>query len=226
MKPTGYLQQVIEVMGALPAYEGKLALEDLNLGYMEIAHDDLKLSETDIKLLAFQMSDLMAVYGDKTDAVSLLKVETPDLELWAKYKEGGYTKITHAINYDDKAFTDKAFIVGMPAGNFSVEYLVYADNEQDALDCLADYEVNRRACLPDIAIFMVDEAAASPQEMTEIQEREDAGEYMRLGNEGNLFDISDVVIKQGSALSVIKGMDIEEHLKLNRKPQQQPGMSL
>ncbi|MEG0870387.1 MAG: hypothetical protein RSG77_25595 [Hafnia sp.] len=217
MKPSSNLESVINFIAALPNHGGKINLEDLNLAYLEVAHDDLKLSQKEINDLSVEMSDLQATYGPEANAVAIVKGEVKELDLWAKLKDGGHCKIVHAINYDDKAFSDNSFVIGLPAGNFSVEYLVYADNAQDALDALADYEVFRRQANPDIRIFMVDTYSASAEELEEMQALEDAGEYMRLGNDGNLFDISTISIKPANALSIEAGLDIDEHLKKTRR---------
>lgn len=225
MKPSEELKLVVQLADSMPSFEGGIKLEDLNLHFRELAHDDLNFTQSEIKDLGFEMSDLLATYGNDTVVNKIISGEVKEQELWAALKDGGYCKVVHAINYDDKDFTNKSFIIGMLFGNFSREYLVYADNEQDAMDCLADYEVERKKANPERAIFMVDTYGASAKEMEEIQEREDAGELMRLGNDGNLFDISDLIIKSATGFSIDAGMDISEHLKLKRQFEQ-PSLSI
>ena len=194
-------------------------IEDLDLHYMEIASNDLGFSEDEIIKVGFEINDLHETYGRDTDVNMLISGEIKEQELWASVKNS-FVKIVHAVNPGDRDFTRGSYVIGLPVGNFSSEYLVYADNEQDALDSLADYEVARRKADPNVSIFMVDTYSATEAELAEIQEREDQGEYMRLGNNSNLFDISNIVVYPGKSFSIDKGTSIEEHVRQKRQHKQ------
>ncbi|MDU8350304.1 hypothetical protein RYA05_00160 [Pseudomonas syringae pv. actinidiae] len=217
MKPSDNLKNIIDIISRSEP-EQNHTLEDISLQARDIGATDLKLAPNQLSDLRLELSNLQAIYGADAGAGSLAKGEIKELSLWAASAGHKPVEIVHAVNFEEKAFSDRAYIVELPFGNFSSSYLVYADNAQDALDALADHEIERRESNPDIRIFKVDE---NDHTADELQSMEDHGEVSRLGNNSQLFDTSNVSIRQARSLSLEKGVDIDEWIKSSRKPEGQ-----
>lgn len=212
MKPSQNLINVIDVIERSDPGQNH-TLEDIGLNYREVGSKDLKLNAKELSDIKFELSDLQTIYGADAGAFSLAHSEIKELTLWAGSASSKPVEVTHSINFEEKAFVNNSYIVELPFGNFSSAYLVYADNESDALDALADYELERRKHDPDIRVFKVNEDDYTPQEIVDM---ENAGEVQSLGNNGELFDTSNIHIRRGRPISIEKGVDVDDWIKSNK----------
>jgi hypothetical protein len=174
-----------------------------------VAKDILNFSPQVISDLQIELNDLIAIYGPDANAQAIWERSEPEKSMYLQTKDTAMP-VTHFVNPGDKEFTQHAYSIELPAGNFSVAYGVYADNESDALDELADHEVKRLKHNPDIAIFKVNEGDYTTEELLN---GEDSGEFHRLGNNSELFDVSNIAVTRASLLVLDASVDIGEYLE-------------
>ncbi|MFK4132385.1 hypothetical protein ACI2KR_08900 [Pseudomonas luteola] len=214
MKPSPDLDVVIFTILESGVNRQEFDLDMLEDRLSKVASDVLGFEKPVLGNLKTEVKDLIAVYGPEASAEGLWNRTTPELEAYLQTSKDTALKPVHIVNPGDKDFTRTVYAISMPFGNFSATYGVYADNEQDALDVLADYETERLSMDSNISILRVDESTNSEEEIAEMEE---AGEYTRLGNDGVLCDVSTVMVEPARLLTLAAGLDIEEHLENRQK---------
>jgi hypothetical protein len=191
-----------------------MTLDDVDTHLKEVATDIMGLSPLLIHEMKVELNDIMATYGKDQNADEVWARGVPDLNLFLQTGKDTALPVTHFVNPGDAEFTKNAYAIELPSGNFSVTYGVYADNEQDALDELADFEINHLKFNPNICIFKVDE---NDHTTDELLAREDAGEFSRLGNNSQLFDVSTISVKPATIIAIEKTLDIGEYLEEKKR---------